>query len=68
MYCSNKITARGVLGFQGALGSLLLTPLYVNFIVIGEVPQDIRGVAQDDCRQVQKPGGTVIVCSFRSSH
>lgn len=49
--CSNRIAARGVLGSQGALGSLLLTPLYVNSIAIGEVAQDIRGVVRDDCRR-----------------
>ncbi|KAF9647063.1 hypothetical protein BDM02DRAFT_3098751 [Thelephora ganbajun] len=51
MSCSDKIAAWNVLGLQGALGSLLFTPLYVDSIVIGEVPQDIRDVVLDDCRR-----------------
>ena len=51
MSCSDKIAAWGTLGFQGALGSLLFTPLYIDSIVIGEVPRDVRDVVQDDCRR-----------------
>ena len=51
MSCSDKIAAWNVLGFQGALGSLLFVPLYIYSIVIGEVPQDIRGLVLDDCRR-----------------
>lgn len=51
MSCSDKIAAWNVLGLHGALGSLLFTPLYVDSIIIGEVPQDIRDVVLDDCRR-----------------
>ena len=51
MSCSDKIAAWGALGFQGALGSLLFTPLYIDSIVIGEAPQDIRDVVLGDCRR-----------------
>jgi len=51
MSCSDKIAAWNVLGLQGALGSLLFTQLYIDSIVVGEVPQDIRGVVLDDCRR-----------------
>lgn len=51
MSCSDKIAAWNVFGFQGALGSLLFMPLYVDSIIIGEVPQDIQGVVLDDCRR-----------------
>ena len=51
MSCSDKIAAWNVLGLQGALGSLLFVPLYVDSIIIGEVPQDVRDVVLDDCRR-----------------
>lgn len=51
MSCSDKIAAWNVLGLQGALGSLLFTPLYVDSIIIGEVPQGILDVVLDDCRR-----------------
>jgi len=71
MSCSDKIAAWGVLGFQGALGSLLFTPLYVDSIVIGEVPQDIRDVVLDDCRRafwgrIQDLGGNWMFISLPS--
>ena len=51
MSCSDKIAAWNVLGLQGALGSLLFTPLYIDSIFIGEVPRDVQGVVLDDCRR-----------------
>ena len=51
MSCSDKIAAWNVLGLQGALGSLLFTQLYIDSIVIGEVPQNIRDVVLDDCQR-----------------
>lgn len=51
MSCSDKIAAWNVLGLQGALGSLLVMPLYVDFIVIGETPRGIRELVLDDCRR-----------------
>ena len=51
MSCSDKIAAWNVLGVQGALGSLLFMPLYVDSIVIGEVPEGIQDVVLDDCRR-----------------
>lgn len=51
MSCSDKIAAWNVLGFQGALGSSLFMPLYIDSIIIGEVPQDIRDEVLDDCRR-----------------
>lgn len=51
MSCSDKIAAWNLLGLQGALGSLLFTPLYVDSIIVGEVAQDIRDVVLDDCRR-----------------
>lgn len=51
MSCSDKIAAWNVLGLQGALGSLFFMPLYVDSIIIGEAPLDIRDVVLDDCRR-----------------
>jgi len=51
MSCSDKIAAWNVLGLQGALGSLLFTQLYIDSIVIGEVPPDVQDVVLDDCRR-----------------
>lgn len=51
MSCSDKIATWNVLGLQGALGSLVFTPLYIDSIVIGEVPQDVRDTVLDDCRR-----------------
>lgn len=51
MSCSDKIAAWNILGFQGALASVLFVPLYVDSITIGEVPQGIRDAVIDDCRR-----------------
>ena len=51
MSCSDKIATWNVLGLQGGLGSLLFTQLYLDSIVIGEVPKDIQAVVLDDCRR-----------------
>ncbi|PPQ77271.1 hypothetical protein CVT25_010853 [Psilocybe cyanescens] len=65
MSCSDKIAKWNVLGIQGALGSNFLSPLYIEAVIIGEVPMNLRTIARDDCErafwrrlgefQVQRP-------------
>ncbi|KAL1744603.1 hypothetical protein HDZ31DRAFT_38258 [Schizophyllum fasciatum] len=55
MSCSDKIAAWSVLGFQGALGSLVLRPLFLEHIVLGGVPDDIRDVVLEDCERALWP-------------
>ena len=49
--CSDKIARWNVLGIQGALGSRLLSPLYLSTIVIGEVPPETRETVREDCER-----------------
>ena len=42
MSCSDKIARWNVLGIQGALGSLVLEPIYITEIVIGEVGEEMK--------------------------
>lgn len=51
MSCSDKIAKWNVLGIQGALGSCFLRPLYIAKIIIGEVPDELRSIAQEDCER-----------------
>lgn len=49
MSCSDKIARWSVLGIQGALASLVLAPLYIHAIVIGEVDESMRPRVHSDC-------------------
>jgi tRNA-specific adenosine deaminase 1 len=49
MSCSDKVARWSVLGIQGALASLILAPVYIHAIVLGEVDNSIRGQVIMDC-------------------
>ncbi|KAM6495697.1 Adenosine deaminase/editase [Amanita muscaria] len=56
MSCSDKIASWNVHGIQGALGSLVLEPLYINTVIIGEVlnpdrVDNLRRVVEEDCER-----------------
>lgn len=51
MSCSDKIAAWNVLGFQGALASHLLKPLYFSSIIIGEVDEKMQDIVREDCER-----------------
>ena len=49
MSCSDKIARWSVLGIQGALASLILAPIYIHAIVLGEVDNLMREQVLIDC-------------------
>ncbi|KAF8653600.1 hypothetical protein AX16_003844 [Volvariella volvacea WC 439] len=51
MSCSDKIASWNVLGFQGALATYFLEPLYIDKIVIGEVEEGLQPVVREDCER-----------------
>ncbi|KAF9569456.1 adenosine deaminase/editase [Agrocybe pediades] len=51
MSCSDKIARWNVLGIQGALGAQFLSPIYIDAVIIGEVPVDMQDVVREDCER-----------------
>lgn len=51
MSCSDKIARWSVLGIQGALASLILAPVYIHAIVLGDVDDSMREQVQMDCNR-----------------
>jgi tRNA-specific adenosine deaminase 1 len=49
MSCSDKIARWCVLGIQGALASLVLAPVYIHAIVLGDVDNSMREQVLADC-------------------
>lgn len=50
--CSDKIACWSVLGIQGAVASLILAPVYIYAIVLGEVDNSMREQVLIDCDRV----------------
>jgi tRNA-specific adenosine deaminase 1 len=49
MSCSDKVARWSVLGIQGALASLVLAPVYIHAVVLGEVDNSMREQVSMDC-------------------
>lgn len=51
MSCSDKIASWNVVGIQSALASRILSPVYIDSVVIGEVPDTLYAVVREDCER-----------------
>jgi tRNA-specific adenosine deaminase 1 len=49
--CSDKIYSWSFLGFQGAIGSVHLEPLYISTIIIGGVTDTVQDTIREDCER-----------------
>lgn len=51
MSCADKIAVWNVLGFQGALASRIMKPMYISSITIGEVSEIDQAMVREDCER-----------------
>ncbi|TDL29774.1 adenosine deaminase/editase [Rickenella mellea] len=51
MTCADKMALWSVVGVQGALASVLLEPVYIYAVVIGDVQEELRDVVRGDCER-----------------
>lgn len=51
MSCSDKLAAWDVLGLQGSLLSEALEPIYLSGVILGGVPEEMRKIVKEDCKQ-----------------
>lgn len=40
-----------VLGLQGSLASEIFDPLYIDNIIIGDVPTELQNIVREDCKR-----------------
>lgn len=51
MSCSDKIALWTLVGIQGALGAAVMRPVYLDSIVIGDVPMEMREATEAECQR-----------------
>lgn len=53
MSCSDKLAKWAVIGFQGALLSTVLEPMFIDKIIIGDecIPEDLYKAVRSDCER-----------------
>jgi tRNA-specific adenosine deaminase 1 len=51
MSCSDKIALWNVVGFQGAVATHHLVPLYISAVIIGGVPLSLQPLVRQDCER-----------------
>lgn len=67
MSCSDKVASWNVLGIQGALASRLVSPVYIDSVVIGEVDAAMCEPVREDCERAMWGRLSSLQGSFRHS-
>ncbi|EJD53914.1 adenosine deaminase/editase, partial [Auricularia subglabra TFB-10046 SS5] len=65
MSCSDKIATWTVCGIQGALGSTVLRPLYIDSIIIGDIAPEHWLTAAQDCQRAFESRLSALPLNYR---